>query len=432
MSGTSGWRRSLARWLDPTVDVLPEPAPPAPASPQPAPDPWPAISEQFALRIMAAAYQMGGQLEAAEADERDPDRLEKLYRIDHANTRVRRQAENLQVLTGRKVEDAGAQVTALLDVVRASSSAIEYYQRVQLGRIAELAVVAFAADDVIRVITELLDNATRFSPPTARVIVSAHLTERGSILLRIEDTGVGIRPDQLRELNTMLAADSPAPLRAEPALQLGLAVVQRLALAHRMRVQLTSREPGGTTATVLIPEWLLCEIPQVPTAGRPAPPAMPVSGPPPAQRPPFVVYQGGAEPAVPAPRHAERRSGGAHAAGAPVARPTGAATHAAPSPHSAPPVAPHSAPATANGVPVVGSDTAALPAVAPRATATGLPVRVPASLRGDDPAPPAPTPSFGEPSGDRERWADETADFAAGISDALRTATDPSSEGNPR
>ncbi|MEV1288013.1 ATP-binding protein [Micromonospora sp. NPDC049679] len=411
MSGTSGWRRSLARWLDPTIAVPPEPAPPAPAPELHAPDPWPLISEQFALRILGAAYQMSSHLEAAEADERDPDRLEKLYRIDHANARVRRQAENLQVLTGRKVEDAGQQVTALLDVIRASASAIEYYQRVQLGRITELAVVEFASDDVIRVITELLDNATRFSPPTAPVTVSAHITERGSVLLRIEDAGVGIRPEQLRALNGMLAEEEPTALRAEPTLQLGMAVVHRLAVAHQMRVHLTSRE-GGTTATVLIPEWLLCEIPPAPSAGPTTPPAPAAATPPPGQRPPFVVYRGGAAPPVPSPRHAERRPAAVHAA-----------TGVAPAGGARP---------TAVGAPVAGGQPPAAAPPAPRETPTGLPVRVPASLRDED-RPTFPAVAFPAPAAaDRERWADETADFAAGITDARRTAIDSNSEGNAR
>jgi signal transduction histidine kinase len=205
---------------------------------------WPAICEQFALRILAAAYQMGSHLEAAEADEQDADRLEKLYRIDHATTRIRRQAENLQVLLGRKVDDAGRQVTPLLDIVRAATSTIEHYARVHIGQIVDLAVVEFAADDVIRVLTELLDNATRFSPPTSSVIVSAYITEHGSVLLRVEDSGVGVQPEQLPVLNAMLTGSAP-PLNGNPAAHLGLVVAARLALTHHLRVHLTSRQVGG-------------------------------------------------------------------------------------------------------------------------------------------------------------------------------------------
>jgi hypothetical protein len=278
-------RRALRRWFEPGHPPVPPSSPPSlpagvaprpgqephrwyPSSPEPYPvtpvEPWTLICEQIALRVLAAAYQMGAEVENAETDEQDPARLEQLYRIDHAVTRVRRQAEILQVLTGRPVEDARRQITTLLDVVRAGSSATEYFQRIHIGHTADLAVVEFAADDLIRILTELLDNATRFSPPAATVTVSAHLTEAGSVLIRVEDGGVGVAPEQLRTLNRMLSGDR-IPLSGQAGeLQFGLQVVARLAAAHRLGVTLIARPSGGITATVLVPQPLICEVPPPP------------------------------------------------------------------------------------------------------------------------------------------------------------------------
>src|SRR5262245_56896455 len=123
------WRHELARWIDPAHPA--EPTSPALASPESArpsgssPDQaafYAALSEQFAVRVLTSTYQMGSVLDAVEADEPDPARLEQLYRLDHAVSRTRRQAENLLVLAGRQVQDAGRQVTTLLDVIRASTS----------------------------------------------------------------------------------------------------------------------------------------------------------------------------------------------------------------------------------------------------------------------------------------------------------------------
>ncbi|HEY3501605.1 MAG TPA: ATP-binding protein [Actinocatenispora sp.] len=277
-------RRRLARWLDPAgatadqvathpaaADQVADPAAPVPAPATPDGE-WPGVLEQLSLRILSAVYQTAGQLESMEHDEQDPARLDQLYRVDHAITRIRRHAENMQVLAGRPVEDADRQVTGLLDVVRAAASAIDHYDRVRLGPIADLAVVEFAADDAMRVLTELLDNATRFSPPNAPVTVSAHLTEQGSVLVRIEDGGLGVRPADLSMLNGLLAGDVPARPGAG---HLGLAVVARLSAALHLRVTLTARQSGGTTAAVLLPAALLCEVPAggalrtAPSADRP-------------------------------------------------------------------------------------------------------------------------------------------------------------------
>jgi hypothetical protein len=264
--------------------------------------------------------------------------------------------------------------------------------------------VEFAADDVIRVLTELLDNATRFSPPTSNVIVSAYITEHGSVLLRVEDSGVGVKSDQLPVLNAMLAGSAPPVLDGNPASHLGLVVVQRLAFAHHLRVHLTNRHSGGTTATMLIPDALLCEVaPAAPMGSPPAPIRNPSRVAAPAHRrpEPGSPYQGSAQ--VPASRLM-----------------------------------------LVNGQPDEDGDRTAR---RDTSNGSGLPRRVRESLRGDSahspgtvrPLQPAipgsrtspeshPSP---EPGADRDAWPDETADFAAGISDAQWSATNEQSEGRP-
>lgn len=295
-------RRRLASLLDPSAEGPvadgSEPQPGEYGAADSAVDdgsPWPGVLEQFSRRILPAVYEAVGHLDAIEDEEQDPDRLDKLYRIDHAVTRIRRQAENMQVLAGRQVQDFDRQVTSLLDVVRAAASAVEQYPRVHVSRVVELAVVEFAADDVMRVLTELLDNATRYSPPSSQVIVSAHLTEQGSVLIRVEDEGQGIRPDELAWWNAVLAGTAALP--ADRTSQLGLTIAAQLAASRRMRVQLVPHQAGGTTATVLVPTGLVCEMldadtsayqpdtarPPAPVAdmptGRPLPDAVPYTPP---------------------------------------------------------------------------------------------------------------------------------------------------------
>ncbi|MBY8874224.1 hypothetical protein K7640_20555 [Micromonospora sp. PLK6-60] len=402
-----GWRQRVARWLDPTVarwEVAAAEAPPPTRQDDPAVNLWPAICEQFALRILASAYQMGSHLAAVEADEQDPDRLERLYRVDHANTRIRRHAENLQVLLGRRVEDADRQTVAVVDVIRAATSAVEHYPRIRVGHVVDLGVVEFAADDVIRVLTELLDNATRFSPPTSSVTVSGYVTEDGGVLLRVEDLGIGIGPDQLPGLNAMLAGSPPPAALSNAANHLGLAVASHLALVHRLRVTLTNRATGGTTATVLVPAHLLCEI---------SPTAPPAAGPPSAWPPSRPAMDGPAHQwGTQAPTQDTRRS--------PTVE---IATVAGPDARSqfVPPA----------GAGVTTAPAAAQPgpaALAPDGHGTtrgGLPRRVPESVRADA-APAAPRAARPEPeiAAERAAWPDETAAFAAGITDARPATTD--------
>jgi two-component sensor histidine kinase len=326
------------------------------------------------MRLLAGAYRLSSHLGEAESAERDPDQLQRLFHIDHAVTQIRRQAENLHVLTGMRIDDAGRQITTLLDVIRAAASAIEQYRRVQIGHVAELAVAEHAADDVIRILTELVDNATRYSPPASPVTVSAHLTEHGTVLLRVEDTGVGVPPDRLPYLNAMLAGDAEPGAGPDTAAQLGLVVVRRLAETNGLRVHLTPRQPVGTTAALLLPGPVLCEVP-----GPPPAPARAYA----AVRPPHRPAVAPVRPLAPA---APRHLAGPPAAGAPLR-----AVHARPA-----------------GGPGGGG---------------GLPRRVPESLRGTEPAPALPGPPA------TSRLAEDVGAFADGLADAERALAATPTEG---
>src|SRR5436190_442996 len=273
-----GWPRrrgrqgpgSRRRQASPSAPTVP---PPVALTLEPAPQPWEPIARQFALRVLSLAYEAGSHLGEVERAERNPDQLQRLYRTDHAITRIRRWAENLQVLSGLGIDDPGRQVTTILDVIRAAAAAVEHYHRVHIGRIADLAVTETAADDVIRIVTELIDNAVRFSAPSTVVTVSAHLTNEGHVMVRVEDSGVGVDSSQLHHINAMLAGAAPPTLDEQQVARLGLLVATRLAGAHPwLHVQLSPRHPTGTTATVLVGSPLVCEIPHVPAApGGPRP-----------------------------------------------------------------------------------------------------------------------------------------------------------------
>jgi two-component sensor histidine kinase len=217
------------------------------------------ICAGISLRDLNLVDTLLSQLEEMEAKEEDQDRLAELYRLDHLATRLRRNAENLRVLAGRDASETTTDSASVVDVVRAAMSSIDQYTRVTIGRVVQLGVVGFAAEDLSRLLAELLDNATSQSPPDTPVRVSAHLTEQGSVLLRIEDEGIGIPDDRLREVNARLAT---APtLDRDSVRHMGLAVVRRLSHRHDMRVHLDRRSPHGTTATVLLPSSTVCELP---------------------------------------------------------------------------------------------------------------------------------------------------------------------------
>jgi hypothetical protein len=267
------WRLKVARWLAHTAAEPPvETGPPGPPTADWVKDAWAEICEQFALRMLVLAEQLRPALDQLEGDEDDPDRLQWLYLVDHGLSRMRRAARDLRVLAGSDAEDIAGDSSSVLEVIRAAASAIEHYGRVSVGTVVELGVVAYAAEDIASLLAVLADNGTRYSPTTVRM--SAHLLGDGAVMVRIEDSGIGIEPDRLGAINAALAG----PVRevgAYTGRHTGFPVAHRLACKHGLEIRLACRPVGrpgaegssGTVAMVTIPASLVCEIPEPTPAG---------------------------------------------------------------------------------------------------------------------------------------------------------------------
>jgi signal transduction histidine kinase len=205
----------------------------------------------LARRSQSLVDQMIAHLDDMERDEEDPKRLGRLFRLDHLATRMRRNDENLLVLAGADSSPARREDVLLADILRAAQAEIENYARVEFGSVdIDAVVLSHAVNDVVRLLAELLDNSTRFSPPEAAVLVSAR-QYADSVLLQIEDRGVGITPEQVAFFNTRLAA--PPTMDIAAFRMMGLAVVGRLAARYRIQIELHGSPGQGTTVYVKLP-----------------------------------------------------------------------------------------------------------------------------------------------------------------------------------
>src|SRR5829696_8246110 len=189
-----------------------------------------------------------------ERNETDPETLEHLFRLDHLATRMRRNAEDLIVLSGADTGRHWVQPMLLVDVVRAAAAEVEEYQRVELLPLAELEVAGHAAVDVIHLLAELVENATAFSPPNTKVQVAGQAVPHGYVI-EIEDRGLGMSDEELIQANERLA--NPPEIDFALSRVLGLYVVGRLGQRHGIKVQLRHSWYGGVTALTLLPHALL-------------------------------------------------------------------------------------------------------------------------------------------------------------------------------
>ncbi|MEV6956429.1 nitrate- and nitrite sensing domain-containing protein [Streptomyces sp. NPDC051183] len=223
-------------------------------------------SVSLSLRTLGLVERQLAVIEELESKEQDPDRLATLFKLDHLATVMRRHNENLLVLAGQEHGHGQAAAVPLVDVMRAAVSEIERYERVDLAALPSYTQVAgHAADDISHVLAELLENATTFSPPDAKVKVSGRLLDSGDVVLSVLDTGIGVTGDRLESLNSRLA--TPEAYDEEPesehGLGLGLYVAGRLAARHGVTAELRAAQYGGTEALVVVPAALLPDTPPV-------------------------------------------------------------------------------------------------------------------------------------------------------------------------
>jgi hypothetical protein len=171
---------------------------------------------------------------------------------------MRRNSEDLIVLSGESPPRRWTQPMPLVEVVRAAVAEVEDYNRVELLPIDDIGLAGQAVSDVVHLLAELVENATSFSPPGTKVQVAGQSISSGYVI-EIEDRGLGMSDEELVEANERLA--NPPIVDFALSRMLGLYVVARLAQRYNIKVQLRHSWYGGITALVLLPPNLTVGVP---------------------------------------------------------------------------------------------------------------------------------------------------------------------------
>ena len=104
-----------------------------------------------------------------------------------------------------------------------------------------------------QVLTNLLANAAKYTPPGGLITVEAECTN-DMIAMRVSDNGVGITPALLPQVFELFVQGRQSIDRAQGGLGLGLAIVRRLVELHRGHVTAESAGAGhGSVFSVHLP-----------------------------------------------------------------------------------------------------------------------------------------------------------------------------------
>ncbi|MFJ9521373.1 sensor histidine kinase [Kitasatospora sp. NPDC101801] len=229
-----------------------------------------AVCATAAGRVQALATSMHAELREMQ-HRHGEEVLGDLLTLDHATAQAGRMADSIAVLTGARSGRRWTRPIAVESVLRGALGRIGAYQRVRLHSASSAAVAGYAAEGVMHVLAELLDNAANFSAPPAEVHVYVEEVHSG-LVITVEDGGLGLGESWLKRAEAAVSAD-PLDLTALSAgTRLGLAVVGVLARKHGLQISFRPSARGGTGVVVLIPEQLVSHpAPVRADASEPAP-----------------------------------------------------------------------------------------------------------------------------------------------------------------
>jgi signal transduction histidine kinase len=205
-------------------------------------------------RNQSLLYRQLRIIDTLEQQAASPAALGDLFALDHLITRMRRHAESLTVLSGAPPARPRTGPVPVIDVIRAAVAETEDYKRVTVRTETDEMIAPSAANDMIHLLAELIENATLFSPSSTKVEVRAERVANGFVV-EVEDRGLGIAADQLSEMNDRLAR--PPDFDLVDADRLGLFVVARLAFRHDAEVSLCPSPYRGTKAVIMLPDGLV-------------------------------------------------------------------------------------------------------------------------------------------------------------------------------
>ncbi len=108
-------------------------------------------------------------------------------------------------------------------------------------------------DAVHRICRNLLENAIKFTPKGGRVEVRVRSEDTGAVL-QVEDTGIGMKPENVPELFRAFKQESEGPAREYEGSGLGLSTVKRLTEELGGTVEVDTEKGEGTCFSIRLPQ----------------------------------------------------------------------------------------------------------------------------------------------------------------------------------
>ena len=107
-------------------------------------------------------------------------------------------------------------------------------------------------DALVTAVTNLLDNAWKYSEDIKHIILSVR-AENGGVLFSVKDNGIGIAPREARRIFQPFYQVDQSLTRKADGCGLGLSIIQFIVAVHRGKVAVQSEPGRGSIFTIVVP-----------------------------------------------------------------------------------------------------------------------------------------------------------------------------------
>jgi signal transduction histidine kinase len=113
----------------------------------------------------------------------------------------------------------------------------------------------FRADDrkLMQIVLNLLSNAVKFTPEGGAVTLTADVEDDGGLVIRVEDNGIGIAPEDMETVMAPFGQVDSTLARRYEGTGLGMSLSKSLVELHGGSLVIESEVDAGTKVTVRLP-----------------------------------------------------------------------------------------------------------------------------------------------------------------------------------
>ncbi|GAC1503401.1 MAG: hypothetical protein NVS2B12_14400 [Ktedonobacteraceae bacterium] len=126
-------------------------------------------------------------------------------------------------------------------------------QNLILNLSATLPSVAGDANRVTQILTNLLSNAHKYTPPGGTITIGVQATEQGQVRVDVQDTGIGLSTEEQAQLFTRFYRAKNPTTQEVGGTGLGLTITRSLVEMHGGQISVVSAPGQGSTFSFTLP-----------------------------------------------------------------------------------------------------------------------------------------------------------------------------------